>query len=66
MVITTSYNTEVNITIPAVDNTTCALVDMVLSSKKYKAELKVVDGSLVIKATIHDARPLSHTTIIPD
>lgn len=65
-VVTNSYNTEVTISIPAVDNTTCALVDMVLSSKKYKAEIKVVDGSLVIKATINDARPILHTTIIPD
>jgi hypothetical protein len=65
-VVTTSYNTEVTITIPAVDSTTCTLVDMVVSNKRYKTELNVVNGNLVIRAIINDARPLSHTTIIPD
>jgi len=65
-IVTTSYNTNVTISIPAVDATTCALVDLVVSNKRYKTELKVVDGSLVIMAIINDCRPLSHTTIIPD
>ncbi len=65
-VVTTSYNTNVTISIPAVDSTTCALVDMVLSNKRYKTELKVVNDSLVITAIINDARPLVHTTIIPN
>lgn len=65
-IITNSYNTEVTISIPSVDDTTCALVNVVLSNKRYKTELKVVDGSLVIKAIINDGRPISHTTIIPD
>lgn len=65
-VVTTSYNTDVTISIPAVDSTTCALVDLLLSNKRYKTELKVVDGCLVIRAIINDARPLVHTTIIPN